>query len=81
MPVMLCEKCGGKLESGYVWDGQNVNLRWFAGELPNARQRLRDFFRVRQRPTGQPVTAFRCLVCGYLEFYAEHVPDDDAPGE
>jgi hypothetical protein len=67
---MICPKCKGNLERGYIPDF-DFNLvvlsSWQQGEPKKSRLTLT------KKPTakGIPIASFRCSQCGFIEFYAD----------
>ncbi len=65
-----CPKCGGKMVQGFVPDYTHQHALvegWHEG------QPKKSFWRHTKAPRNQgvPIGAFRCVKCGYLEFYAD----------
>jgi hypothetical protein len=69
-PSSPCPKCAGEMVQGFVPDstyGAHLVGNWHAGAPKKA------FWTGTNVPAagGQPIAAFRCAKCGFLEFYAE----------
>jgi hypothetical protein len=85
-PEIRCSKCGGEMEYGFLIDTvypgsaveerQGENLLWTKGSRANI-PRPGFFSRLIggigfqfSRVEKKPVTALRCVQCGYLDLYA-----------
>jgi len=68
-----CPKCGKEMERGHVPDaahGSILQSRWSRGD-PEDRRFIGG---IKWEPAEQiPLTAYRCSVCGFVEFYARPV--------
>lgn len=67
-PELTCPKCEGEMEPGFLADesrGRVKSGRWIEG-APTLRLSPEQFADRR----SFEVDAYRCLRCGYLEFYA-----------
>ncbi len=73
MDEMKCPKCENAMEEGFAkykyGAGPTVGnaIEWVAGKLPGAGTR---FWSLGLSQRRLPITAYRCVNCGYLEFYA-----------
>lgn len=65
-----CPKCKGEMNQGFVLDltyGAQGVSHWAEG-IPE-----KSFWTGTKSPDRKfPIGAFRCVGCGYLEFYARH---------
>jgi hypothetical protein len=68
MDQHVCPKCSGEMIQGFVMDKTKVThevAHWLAGSPQ------RSFWAGTKMPEiSQPMGAFRCTACGYVEFYA-----------
>ena len=66
---LQCPKCKGEMVQGFVPDNTYGGIRvgrWYAG------QPEKSFWTNTKQPStdSAPIGAFRCRICGFLEFYA-----------
>lgn len=70
---LTCPKCNSEMETGWVLDKGHLSefqTNWVPGKPKNT---LFSFFTGGKSRTGKvvrPIESYRCLECGYLEFYA-----------
>ena len=69
MSEVQCPKCKGEMVRGFILDrtyGANLVGSWHEG------QPKKSFWTTTKAPiaAGIPVGVFRCVGCGYLEFYS-----------
>ena len=71
MNVMLeCPKCKGQMEEGFMLDhthGGYLAGKWIKGAPERS---IWTGVKIKNREQ-RAVSAFRCVSCGYLEFYAK----------
>jgi predicted nucleic-acid-binding Zn-ribbon protein len=64
-PNTNCPKCQNAMEVGFLPDATYGQHVWFQGVMPNS-----IVASLRQDKQKFDVTAYRCVGCGFLEFYA-----------
>jgi|WetSurMetagenome_2_1015567.scaffolds.fasta_scaffold360621_2 hypothetical protein len=66
-----CSKCGGEIVKGFILDMGSSNSFtkgiWVEGTLEKREPKWSHAIEDRER---YPIVAYRCSICGYLEFYA-----------
>ena len=60
-----CQKCGGKVEEGFLYGGGSRIAEWVAGKPEYSFFSIKFVDKVRRKPK-----TYRCTNCGYLEWYA-----------
>ena len=70
-----CPKCQGRMEEGWIMDssgGAPVQTQWVQGGVERKPILWGTFDEiVLQGKTRKPLTAYRCVECGFVELYAE----------
>lgn len=66
---LLCTRCHGEMQAGYIPDGKYdyiANLAWHHGAPKPA-----FFSGIKVSGDGKPVSAYRCTNCGHLDLFAK----------
>jgi hypothetical protein len=68
--AIQCPKCNGDMVQGFTFDREQSGIRRVSSWVEGAPEK--SFWTGTQVPAEKcvPVGAFRCSVCGFLEFYA-----------
>ena len=72
--VRECTHCHNKMEKGFVPDYSYeaiIQPRWQRGEIIQHTFLGMDSGIKSDRTKGLAITSYRCVACGYLEFFAE----------
>lgn len=71
---LVCAKCGSKMETGWLSDNSEYarcQSTWVSGDVERAPALLGLVKPITLKDkTMRLVVAYRCIKCGYLEFYA-----------
>jgi ribosomal protein L37E len=65
-----CQRCGGPLESGYVLEIRDGNVRSVSQWIAGAPERGFMFGLKTRNRKSFPITTFRCARCGFHESFA-----------
>ncbi len=76
MELIKCTQCGGSITKGFILDMGTFNSLaksiWVEGTLEKREPYLSQVIEDRKR---HPIDAYRCDICGHLEFFAQKDSD------
>lgn len=74
MEIIKCTQCGGETSTGFLLETGHYNVRsvtiWVEGMPEKPSFWDWDNGLKLENRANLPVTAYRCIKCGHLEFYA-----------